>query len=183
MSLLQLLNERHSVRRFSNAALRTKVVTELAWAGLGKNKYKYTSPSAGGLNPMRLYLLIRDVNKYDPFSIWWYDANHNEVHYHCTLRRMEFDSISGSQAFHTAPLSILLTADVNCTARKYTARAMRYIYIECGHVAQNILLYAQSEGLGGVPIGAVQDRKVQSVLNINELPCYLISLGTPEYVD
>lgn len=179
-SLRQLLNERHSVRRFSDVPLDVELPVDLAWAGLGRNKFKYTAPSAGALNPMKLYLLVRQVYDHDPYSVWSYNADHNVLRYHCTLKRSEFDSISGSNAFQTAPLSILLSADVECTARKYVGRAMRYIYIECGHVAQNILLYAQSIGLGGVPIGAVQDSRVQQILDIPELPCYLVSLGIPE---
>jgi len=65
------------------------------------------------------------------------------------------------------------------TAKKYGNRAERYVKIETGHAAQNLLLQATALNLGAVPIGAFHDEKVKQVMNLpeNHEPVYLIPVG------
>jgi SagB-type dehydrogenase family enzyme len=65
------------------------------------------------------------------------------------------------------------------TAKKYGARAERYVYLEAGHAAQNLLLRATELGLGAVPIGAFDDQAVAGVLELaaEQQPLYLIPVG------
>ncbi len=60
-------------------------------------------------------------------------------------------------------------------------RAERYVQLEAGHAAQNVLLQAVSLGLGAVPIGAFHDAEVQEVLGLppQHEPLYLIPVGDP----
>jgi len=64
---------------------------------------------------------------------------------------------------------------------KYGDRTERYVFIEAGHVAQNLLLQATAMGLGGVPIGAFDDRKLQQNLSLPEdhSPLYILPVGHP----
>jgi SagB-type dehydrogenase family enzyme len=68
------------------------------------------------------------------------------------------------------------------TSVKYGDRAKRYVHLEAGHAAQNLLLQAVALGLGGVPIGAFHDDKVQAVLGLpkDQRPLYLIPVGHPD---
>jgi SagB-type dehydrogenase family enzyme len=65
------------------------------------------------------------------------------------------------------------------TAGKYGDRAERYVHLEAGHAAQNLLLQAVALDLGGVTIGAFDDQKVQDALGLPEdqAPLYLIPVG------
>jgi SagB-type dehydrogenase family enzyme len=67
------------------------------------------------------------------------------------------------------------------TAVKYRGRAERYVHMEVGHAAQNILLEAVSLGLGAVPVGAFEDGRVRQVLKLpeNQAPLMLIPVGQP----
>jgi SagB-type dehydrogenase family enzyme len=67
------------------------------------------------------------------------------------------------------------------TAHKYGDRAERYVHIEVGHAAQNLLLEAVALDLAGVPVGAFEDDQVIQVLQLSsdELPLYLIPVGHP----
>jgi SagB-type dehydrogenase family enzyme len=76
----------------------------------------------------------------------------------------------------------VVTAVYARTERKYgAARSPRYVHLEAGHAAQNLLLQAVALGLGAVPIGAFDDEGVQEVLGIPEdhRPLYLIPVGRP----
>jgi SagB-type dehydrogenase family enzyme len=68
------------------------------------------------------------------------------------------------------------------TAVKYgRVRSPRYVHLEAGHAAQNLLLQAVVLGLGAVPIGAFYDEEVQAALGVpaEHEPLYLIPVGHP----
>jgi SagB-type dehydrogenase family enzyme len=80
-----------------------------------------------------------------------------------------------------APAVFIITAVYSRTARRYGARAKRYVHIEVGHAAQNLLLEAVALDLAGVPIGAFDDDRVSEVLQLpsDEIPLYLVPIGHP----
>ncbi len=68
---------------------------------------------------------------------------------------------------------------VERTEAKYGERAERYVHLEAGHAAQNLLLQAVALELGAVPIGAFDDDAVQDALGLpdDHRPLYLIPVG------
>mgnify|MGYP003601589513 FL=1 len=80
---------------------------------------------------------------------------------------------------HKAPAVFIIAAVYERTAKKYGNRAERYVKIEAGHAAQNLLLQSTALGLGAVPIGAFHDEKVKQVMNlpVSQEPLYLIPVG------
>ena len=84
-----------------------------------------------------------------------------------------------------APALFVVTAVYERTARKYGSRAERYVRIEAGHAAQNLLLQAVALGLGAVPIGAFDDEGVRACLGAPEdhRPLYIIPAGRPAAPD
>jgi SagB-type dehydrogenase family enzyme len=85
----------------------------------------------------------------------------------------------GQPAVRSAPVTLVISADVAITASRYGPRAERYVTLEAGHAAQNVLLTATALGLGAVPIGAFDDDAVRHVLGLSEdvTPLYLIPIG------
>jgi SagB-type dehydrogenase family enzyme len=74
----------------------------------------------------------------------------------------------------------VITAVYRRTAVKYgPERGARYVHIEVGHAAQNLLLEATALGLGSVPIGAFNDAELARVLGLpaDHEPLYLIPVG------
>jgi SagB-type dehydrogenase family enzyme len=80
-----------------------------------------------------------------------------------------------------APAVFVIAGVVQRTKVKYGARASRYMYLEAGHAAQNLLLEAVALDLGGVPIGAFTDASVARILKLPSgcSPIYLIPIGHP----
>jgi SagB-type dehydrogenase family enzyme len=89
---------------------------------------------------------------------------------------------TGESFVAKAPAIFILTAVFARTEEKYGERAERYVKLEAGHVGQNILLQAVALEMGGCPVGAYDDKKVQEILSIPEdhEPLYLIPVGHPE---
>ena len=57
--------------------------------------------------------------------------------------------------------------------------AVRYVYIEAGHAAQNMYLQAEPLGLGVCAIGAFYEDEVSELLVLpeGETPVYILSVG------
>jgi SagB-type dehydrogenase family enzyme len=87
------------------------------------------------------------------------------------------------EAIMDAPVTIVIAAVTARTETKYgSRRSPRYVYLEVGHAAQNVLLQAVALDLGAVPIGAFEDLKVKGVMGLppDHDPVYLIPVGHPD---
>ena len=65
---------------------------------------------------------------------------------------------------------------------KYGLRGYRFVLLEAGHAAQNLLLAATALGLASVPVGGFYDRELERLLQVdgvNESALYALSLGRP----
>lgn len=94
------------------------------------------------------------------------------------MRRAALDQ----EAITQAPAVFVIAAVYERTSRKYgAARTPRYLHMEVGHAAQNLLLEAVALGLGGVPIGAFEDEALQKALAlpVDQRPLYLVPVGHP----
>ena len=65
------------------------------------------------------------------------------------------------------------------TTGKYGNRGARYLQVEAGHAAQNLLLAACTLGLDGTPVGAFSDEDLGLALQLpaGAVPVYLIPVG------
>lgn len=178
VSLEQLLGSRRSVRSFGPAPLTSAQIGQLAWAATGWNDDKgqhRTAPSAGALFPMELYVVTSaGISHYLP------SQHALEPHMQGDKRAQLSDASLGQQVVRDAPCVIVLTGVVAKTSKKYGDRARRFIAMEAGHMAQNILLQATALKLGAVPVGGIDDAAVGKVLGLpdGEEVLYLIPVGT-----
>jgi SagB-type dehydrogenase family enzyme len=69
---------------------------------------------------------------------------------------------------------------VERTKWKYRERGYRYIYLDAGHIGQNLYLAAASLGLGCCTIGAFYDDEVNQLIGVDgqqETVVYLGAVG------
>jgi SagB-type dehydrogenase family enzyme len=153
---------------------------QLLWAIQGTTHERgfRTAPSAGALYPLEIYLVTEE-------GIFHYEPERHD------LAVMSRDNPSASlyraalsqEAVRQAPAVFVVTAVYERTAQKYgDERSPRYVHLEAGHAAQNLLLQAVALNLGAVPIGAFQDEEVQAALELpaDHKPLYLIPVGHPK---
>jgi SagB-type dehydrogenase family enzyme len=65
---------------------------------------------------------------------------------------------------------------------KYGQRAYRYIYLDVGHIAQNLALGAVTLGLGSCQVAALYDDEVNRLIDVDgaeESVLYLSVVGVP----
>lgn len=178
VSLEEALGQRRSARTFTPETLTLEEVAQLLWAaqGITASWGGRTAPSAGALYPLKVYVA-------DGAGLWRYvpDGHRLEVVVDADLRADLAHAAHDQTAVAEAPAVFAITAAPARTEIKYGDRALRYVYLEAGHAAQNLLLQATALGLGGVPIGAFDDGEVARILRLPEgiVPIYLIPVGHP----
>jgi SagB-type dehydrogenase family enzyme len=176
MSLEEALLRRRSVREFSAKPLAKEQLGQLLWAaqGITHGDGLRTAPSAGALYPLEIYVATSaGFFRYDPVRHDLQRRSDRDLRPGLHLAALAQDPVL------KAPAVFIITAVYERTSRKYGAdRSPRYVHLEAGHAAQNLLLEAVALGLGAVPIGAFDDREVQRVLSLtSEQPLYLIPAG------
>jgi SagB-type dehydrogenase family enzyme len=180
LSLEEALSRRRSVRDFAETPLTMAELGQLLWAaqGITSSDGGRTAPSAGALYPLEVYAVL-------PEAVYHYEPQGHRLSVHTAGdRRAELYSAALRQeAVLKAPVVIVIAAAYERTARKYgEERAPRYVQLEGGHAAQNILLQAVAMDLGAVPVGAFEDDQVQRALALppDQKLLYLIPVGHPE---
>ena len=179
MSLEEALAARRSVREFRREPITDRELSQLLWAaqGITSPDGLRTAPSAGALYPLEVWVAT---------ASGFYDY---EPHKHRLTRHLERDlrpdihrAALMQEAILQAPVVLVIAAVYERTAQKYgEQRTPRYVHMEAGHSAQNLLLEAVALGLGGVLIGAFNDKEVARVLSLpaDQKPLYLIPVGHP----
>lgn len=176
VSLEETLLDRRSVRAFTDQGLTLVELSQLLWAtqGITADWGGRTAPSAGALYPLEVYLVTPDaLYHYLP------EGHRAEVLSDEDLRIELTRAALDEPAVYGAPAVFVITAVYARTAAKYGERGERYVHLEAGHAAQNLLLQAGALGLAGVPIGAFSDGDVARVLDLppDRVPLYLIPIG------
>jgi SagB-type dehydrogenase family enzyme len=179
VSLEEALAQRRSVRSFTTEKLTLKEISQLCWAAQGitrQDRGFRTSPSAGALYPLELYLVTPD-------GLYHYNPREHELEVLSTqyLRGKLADAALKQSAVYGGTCIFVVTAVYSRTSKKYGDRAKRYVHMEVGHAAQNLLLQAVTLGLGAVPIGAFYDDRVAEVLGLpsDHEPLMIIPVGHP----
>ena len=177
-ALTEALAQRRSIRQYQPQPLELTDVSQLLWAaqGVTSSNGRRTAPSAGALYPLELYLVTPDGQyRYDP------NRHQLEVLGEDDVRTELSRAALSQEAVETAPAVFVVAAVHSRTELKYGERTERYVNLEAGHAAQNLLLQAVVLGLGAVPIGAFDDDEVQEVLSLpsDHEPLYLIPVGHP----
>lgn len=179
MSVEEALAARRSGREYASAALSTAEVGQLLWAAQGLTEVGgagRTAPSAGGTYPLEIYAITAEgLFHYLPTEQALAMLGRDD------LRERLSEAALGQAWVRTAPVVLAIVAVTGRTTERYGDRGERYVALEAGHTAQNVLLQATAMGLAAVPVGAFTDGQVQSLLGLPEgwTPLYLIPVGRP----
>lgn len=170
ISVEAALSKRRSVREYSNKPLSLGDVSQLLWAAQGitdPSSGGRTAPSAGATYPMEIYMSVRSAENLKS-GIYWYNVkDHSIVLYkEGDFSKQLEEACLGQSIIGNSSINIILTAVFQRTAKRYGDRGEQYVYVEAGHIGQNIYLQAESLNLGTVMSGAFTDKMVKEVLSL-----------------
>lgn len=185
--LWKALYKRRSRRIYKGAdALPLGTLSALLWAtqGIteryGDNLFR-TAPSAGGLFPIETYLNARSVEGLDS-GIYHFRPGMFDLEF---LRKGEFSRVLAEAALGqgivaTAQATFVWSAVLPRSKWKYRQRAYRYIYLDAGHICQNLYLAGEALDLGVCAIGAFFDDDANEIIGLDgtdETVIYMATVG------
>ena len=181
-SIEKALMKRRSVREYSDKPLAIDEISQLLWATQGITHFEgfRTAPSAGALYPLEVYVATGNVKNLKP-GIYKYNPFKHEL---LKIKSGDFrkdlsHAALGQEWVENGSVCFVITGVYDRTTRKYGSRGIRYVDMEAGHAAQNLLLQATALDIGCVTVGAFYDNHVRRILGIGteEFPLYLIPAG------
>lgn len=181
MSLEAAIAVRRSVRAYRPDALSLEEIGQLLWAAqgiTGDRPFQRAAPSAGGRCPLEFYVCRAD-------GVWHYrpEGHRLALHLEEDVRPALVDAAWGQKFLAQAPVVFAVSGVFARTTSRYGDRGrVRYVPMDVGHAAQNLLLQAVALGLGSVPVGAFDDAAVARVLRLprDQEPLYLLPVGWPQ---
>ena len=169
MTLMESLQQRHSVRDFSDKAVSDADLSEFLWAACGINRpdtKKITAPSAINAQDILVYVCTKD-------GAWLYvpDGNSLQKVSDKDLR----SAVAGRQeAVAVATVSLVLVSDRTKFGDRAKGADMMGA-IDAGYVSQNICLACTALGLATVPRMTMDKETLAKELHLNENKTLLIN--------
>ncbi len=185
-SLWTAMGTRRSRRDYTSEPLSQEDLSQLLWAAQGITDEVHglplrTAPSAGGLYPVETYLVVNNVAGLDQGVYHYFPPDHSlEVLRIGDYSRAVAHAALDQKMAERAPVVFLWTAVAERSRWKYRQRGWRYIYMDAGHIGQNVALAAEGLGLGCCAIGALYDDEVNDLVGADgeeETAVYMTCVG------
>jgi SagB-type dehydrogenase family enzyme len=186
IDLNEAVKNRKSIRNFSNQPITIEQLSYLLWVSTGIQRREHgfvyrTAPSAGALYPIETYIIVNKVEDI-PKGIYHYNIRDHLLE---ELKQGEFGKKTAHAALdqqicNDAAVVFIWTAIFNRSKWKYSQRAYRYIYLDVGHIAENLALASTGLKLGSCHIAALFDDEVNDLLDVDgieESTIYMTVVG------
>ena len=173
ISFSEVLWRRKSIRAFSRQPLSKVDLAFLLWASTGIQRkergYEFrTAPSAGALYPIETYIAANNVEEVEK-GIYHYNIKNH------LLEEIKIGNFGDDIAYAaldqnmcaTASVVFIWTAIFGRSKWKYAQRAYRYIYLDAGHIAENLALAVVSIACGSCQVGAFFDDEINEIVGVD----------------
>jgi SagB-type dehydrogenase family enzyme len=189
--VFEVMARRRSRRAFAGGQLPVDQLSLVVRVSAGvtgrESEHEETSrtlrayPSGGALYPCELFCLVWNIGGIPP-GVYYYSAERH------SLQKVG-ESISTQEFLEATYLPPEMVAANGCfvigttfirNQFKYGERGYRFTLLEAGHLAQNLLLACESEGLAAVPVGGFIDSYVNRWIRFNgveQAALYLVPFG------
>ena len=173
LSVEQAIRERRSTRSYADDALTLAELSQILFAAQGitgsmGDRTLRAAPSAGATYPFEVYVFVNRVEELEP-GIYHYIPHGHELE---VLRRGDFaralsEACLGQRMPAEAACTVVLAAVAARTTDVYGERGLNYIYMEAGHISQNVYLQCASLGLAVVAVGAFYESEVDTLIGLD----------------
>lgn len=186
--LAQVLDSRRSAQGFGGGEVGLDVLAGVLRRTYGINRWQghqgfRPTPSGGALYPLDLYVVARRVTGLRP-GLYHFDPFRGVL---ADLGEIDLDAFDGcgnqAEMSGQAAFGLILSASFWRSRFKYGQRSLRFVLMESGHLAQNLLLVATGYGLPSRLIGGFDDDPLTALLpdhnGVDDAPVYVVLIGTP----
>jgi SagB-type dehydrogenase family enzyme len=188
MSLWQAIEQRRSLRTYAEQSLSQAELSFLLWATQWVRDFRANEkvevafrnvPSAGARHPFETYLLINKVEGIKPGIYYYHPIKHGLILFKEGAECSEsvLTATFGQEMVTTGAVTFIWVAVPYRTSWRYSQRGYRYLYIDAGHVGQNLHLAAEAIGAGACMIGAYYDEGMNELVGLNHKDSFVIYMA------
>jgi SagB-type dehydrogenase family enzyme len=195
-SLADLVRDRVSCRAFRDQPIAFTELATLLRIGYGITGVTEGGPvqladrpvpSPGGLYPLEVSVLVRAVGGLTA-GIYHYVPFADGLEQVCdeAVSPSRVSSLFLDQPWAAEAAVVLVLSAVPERVRRYRDRGHRYLLLEAGHLAQNLVLAATGLQLGAVNLGGFLDDELSALLRLDtqaEIVVYGTAVGHPAFED
>lgn len=186
--LLEAINRRRTIRRYSEAPVSLAELSFFLWITQGVKRVtdrpatSRTVPSAGGRHAFETYLLVNRVESLAP-GLYRYAALSHALFAVDLSAGVADRIVTGCLEQEQVRRSAVTFFWAAVRARmyyRYTERGYRYLFLDAGHLCQNLYLAAETARCGVCAIAAFDDVKINAALGLDGEENFLVyaaSLG------
>ena len=184
-----VIRSRRSQRNFAAAPIPQPTLFLLLWAAQGISQEGpwalRTAPSAGGLYPVETYVCAARVEGIVPGVYHWElpEERLALVSARADVAAAARAACLDQEMASAAAVTFVWSAVWGRAAQKYGDRALRYAYLDAGHLAENLHLAATALGLGSCMVGAFLDDEMNALVGVDgetESVIYAACAGTTQ---
>lgn len=186
--LTKAIINRSSKRDFTGKPLSSSYLSTLlkyscglTYNGKDWDDARRAYPSAGGRFPLEVYVVLPNTENI-PEGIFHYNIKGHRLEE--VLKGNQLNRIAkfvGQDWLNRSSAIFLISAVHRRTSVKYLGRSVRHIFLEAGHLGQNLYLLATELNLGCCAIGGWADDKINKLLDLDqssEAVVYIVAIGT-----
>lgn len=184
--LRKVIEARATIRNYAEQTLSMEELAYLLWCTQGVKRvveghatYRVV-PSAGARHALETYLLVNRVEGLAR-GLYRYRAVEHKlaaVMLSDTLDVQIARACLDQESVLRSAATFLWVCVVERMAWRYAERGYRYIFLDAGHVCQNLYLAAESIGCGVCAIGAYDDDQLNDTLALDGEEAFVIYLAT-----
>ena len=184
--LRAMIEQRRSLRRYQEMPLSLDELSYLLWLTQGVQRITgrpatlRTVASAGARHAFETVLLVNRVSGLEHGLYRFVATQHALVRLDAPEDVTEQLTGATHQQEHVrqSAVTFLWVAVTERMSWRYVERSMRYLFLDAGHVCQNLYLAAESIGCGVCAVGAFEDANVNEVLGLDGVEQFVIYIGT-----
>ncbi|MCK5304906.1 MAG: SagB/ThcOx family dehydrogenase [Candidatus Heimdallarchaeota archaeon] len=187
-TLKSAIEDRRSVRKYSDKKMTLKELSWLLWSTQGIREYVQETitlrnvPSAGARHALETYLLINNVENLEQGLYRYIASEHKLVEYVFdeNIPDVIVKAALNQKFLKNNSVTFIWTAVPYRMVYRYSERSYRYLHIDVGHVCQNLYLAAEAIQAGVCAVAAFDDNLLNDALRIDgneQFAIYLASVG------
>ena len=189
LSLQDAISQRRSLRKYSEEPLSPEELSFILWAAAWSRDFKSNErleitfrnvPSAGSRHPLECFIDLRKVAGFRPGLYYYHPIKHCLILISEEPKVQEdiWEACMRQEMILNAAVNLIFTAVPYRTSWRYVQRGYRYLYLDAGHVGQNVSLAAEAVGAGACMIGAYIDEAINEAIGVDGTEEFVIYINT-----
>jgi SagB-type dehydrogenase family enzyme len=188
IDIRKAIEERKSFRKYENKPLTLSEISWLLWCTQGVKKITKrpatlrTVPSAGARHPFETYLLVNNVEGFEPGLYKFLASKHliQVIELDENIIDKFADANWSSEMVKDSAITFIWVAVLYRMTYRYGNRGIRYLHLDAGHICQNLYLASEAIDCGVCAVGGFIDDTVNALLGLDgeeQFVTYMATVG------